>query len=170
MPLKTLGKPPYLLPTEIEQDDLVEIVEKPYIVPAEKTKWGKDRGKAQVKILRSGAIRTWTMNNTTWDKLVQAFGEDPSLWLDKKVQIRKEVRNVSGVDKEVLFGKPYKEPQQQLASEPSAAKPQTPLPSTSAPKPKMTREEAQRIVDKLPIDDEQKKWLLEAMLEQGQIT
>jgi hypothetical protein len=118
MPLKTLGKPPYLLPTEIEQDDIVEIIEAPYIVPAEKTKWGKERGKAQIKILRNGLIRTWTMNNTTWDKLIQAFGEDPGFWLNKKVQVKKEIRNVSGVDKDVLFGKPYKEPQQQLKPEP----------------------------------------------------
>ena len=118
MPLKPLGRPAYLLPTEIEQDDVVEIVEKPWIVEAEKTKFGKERGKAIIKILRTGAIRTWTMNNTTWDKLIQAFGEDPGQWLNKKVQIKKEVRNVSGVDKEVLFGRPYHEPQQQFPAEP----------------------------------------------------
>src|SRR3989337_237023 len=99
MPLKTLGKPPYLLPNEIEQDDVLEIIEKPYIVPAEKTKWGKERGKAVIKIIRNGIIRTWTMNNTTWDKLIQVFGEDPGFWLNKKVQINKEVRNISGVAK-----------------------------------------------------------------------
>ena len=114
MPLKPLGRPAYLLPTEIEQDDVVEIIEKPWIVEAEKTKFGKERGKTVIKILRTGAIRTWTMNNTTWDKLIQAFGEDPGQWLNKKVQIKKEVRNVSGVDKDVLFGRPYREPQQQL--------------------------------------------------------
>lgn len=114
MPLKPLGKPPYLLPDEVEQDDVVEIIDKPYIVPAEKSKWGKERGKAQVKILRNNNIRTWTMNNTTWDRLIGAFGEDPDLWLNKKVKIRKEVRNVSGVDKDVLFGAPHHEPQQKL--------------------------------------------------------
>jgi len=77
MPLKPLGRPPYLLPTEIEHDDLVEIIEKPYIVEAEKTKWGKERGRAVIKVLRTNAIRMWTMNNTTWDKLIQAYGEDP---------------------------------------------------------------------------------------------
>jgi len=118
MPLKPLGRPPYLLPDEIEQDDVVEIIEKPYIVPAEKTKWGKERGKAQIKILRNGQVRTWTMNNTTWDKLIQAFGENPDYWLNKKVQIKKETRNISGVDKEVLFGKPYKEPQKKLDTSP----------------------------------------------------
>ena len=127
MPLKPLGKPPYLLPDEIENSDIVEIVEKPYIVPAEKTKWGKERGKAQVKIIRTGEVRTWTMNNTTWDKLIQAFGEDPDQWLHKKVQIRKEMRNVSGVDKPVLYGKPYCEPQQQLETQ-NQSTTQTPKP------------------------------------------
>ena len=129
MPLKPLGKPPYLLPDEIEQDDIVEIIEKPYIVPAEKTKWGKERGKAQVKIIRNGNVRTWTMNNTTWDRLIADFGEDPDQWLHKKVKIKKEVRNVSGVDKEVLYGKPYYEPQQKIdvPAAPAKPKPEKPL-------------------------------------------
>jgi len=118
MPLKPLGRPAYLLPTEVENDDIVEIIEKPWIVEAEKTKFGKEHGKAVVKILRTGMIRTWTMNNTTWDKLIQAFGEDAGQWLNRKVQIKKETRNVSGVDKEVLFGRPHKKPQQQLDPQP----------------------------------------------------
>ena len=118
MPLKPLGMPPYLLANEVEQDDIVEIVEKPYIVAADKTKWGRERGKAVVKLASTGAIRTWTMNVTTWDKLLETFGEEPGQWLNKKVQIKKEVRNVSGVDKEVLFGKPHREPQQQFPAEP----------------------------------------------------
>lgn len=118
MPLKPLGMPPYLLADEVEQDDIVEIVEKPYIVPADKTKWGRERGKAVVKLARTGALRTWTMNVTTWDKLLETFGEDPGQWLNKKVQIKKETRNVNGVDKTVLFGRPYHEPQQELKPEP----------------------------------------------------
>ncbi len=161
MPLKPLGRPAYLLPIEIEQDDVVEIIEKPWIVEAEKTKFGKERGKTVVKILRTGAIRTWTMNNTTWDKLIQAFGEDPGQWLNKKVQIKKEVRNVSGVDKDVLFGRPYCEPQQQLGSEPSfnpnlhGAKPlvQTAAPTVeealSLQLGKMSPEEKQRLLEML---------------------
>ena len=112
--LKPLGRPPYLLPDEVEQDDVLQIIENPYIVPAEKTKWGKERGKAIVKVLRTDSIRTWTMNNTTWDKLIQAYGEDADQWLNKKVLVKKEARNVNGVDKIILFGKPYHEPQQQL--------------------------------------------------------
>jgi len=118
MALKRLGKPPYLIPEEVEQDDLLEIIDRPYVVPAEKSKWGRERGKAQVKILRTGEIRTWSLNTSTWDLLLDAFSEDPGMWLNKKVQVRKEMRNVNGVDKTVLFGKPYHEPQQQLNPEP----------------------------------------------------
>lgn len=150
MPLKPLGKPPYLLPQEIEQDDIVEIIEKPYIVPADKTKWGKERGKAVIKIIRNDLLRTWTMNNTTFDRLLQAFGEDPGFWLSKKVQIRKEIRNVSGVDKEVLFGKPYKEPQQQLSSDPEPSAPKPQVDNTLAQEiAKMTPEEKQRLLEML---------------------
>lgn len=51
MPLIPLGRAPYLLPDEVENDDLLIMIEKPYIVPAEKTKWGRERGKATVKIV-----------------------------------------------------------------------------------------------------------------------
>jgi len=123
MPLKKLGRPQYLIASEIENDDVLEIIEKPWVVPAEKTKWGRDRGKTVVKVLRNGLVRTWSLNNTTWDKLVEEFGDDPGLWLNKKVVVKKELRTISGVEKELLFGKPYHEPQQQLPSEPSAAAP-----------------------------------------------
>lgn len=123
MPLKPLGRPFYLLPDEVQQDDVLEIMDKPYIVPAEMTKWNKERAKVQVKIIRTELIRTWNMNNTTFDKLLDAFGEDPGLWLGKKVQVKKETRNINGVDKVVLFGKPYVQPQQQLSSEQTAPAP-----------------------------------------------
>ena len=37
------------------------------------------------------------------------------IYLVSKVKIKKEVRNISGVDRTVLFGSPYDEPQQKLA-------------------------------------------------------
>lgn len=114
MPLKKLGAPPYLLPDEVENNDLLEIIDRPYVVPAEKTKWGKERGKVTVQLVRTGDIRRWTLNATTWDRLIDAFGEDPDHWLNKKVKIKKEERTISGVAKTVLFGVAYKEPQQNL--------------------------------------------------------
>lgn len=115
MPLKKLGAPPFLVADEVEQDDLVEIIDKPFIAPAEQSRYGKARGKACVKLVRTGEVRMWTMNTTTWDRLVDAFGVEPEMWLNKKVLIKKEQRNISGVEKTVLFGKPYQNPQQPLA-------------------------------------------------------
>jgi hypothetical protein len=121
MPLKKLGAPPYLLPDEVENNDLVEVVDKPFIVPAEKTKWGRERGKCTVRILRTGEVRRWTLNATTWDRLIDAFGEDADLWIGKKIKIKKESRSISGVAKSVLFGVAYREPQQKLDPQASAS-------------------------------------------------
>jgi hypothetical protein len=115
MPLKKLGAPPYLLPDEVENNDLLEVVDKPFIVPAEKTKWGRERGKCTVRILRTGEVRRWTLNATTWDRLIDAFGEDAELWIGKKIKVKKESRSISGVAKSVLFGVAYREPQQTLS-------------------------------------------------------
>jgi len=120
VPLKKLGAPPFLVAAELENDDLLEIVSEPYIVSAEKSKFGRARGRANVCIIRTGEERRWTMNYTTWDRLVDAFGTQEAMWIGKKVKVRKEVQNVSGVDKDVIFGFPYKEPQQALDDKPLA--------------------------------------------------
>lgn len=152
MPLEKLGAPPFLTPEDVENNDLLEIVSEPYIVSAEKSKFGRRRGRANVRILRTGEECRWTMNTTTWDRLVDGFGTDAKLWIGKKVKVRKETRNVSGVDKEVVFGKPYKEPQQSLESKPSAS------PSIE-----------QRIADKLSVlDVNAKKALLETLEERAE--
>jgi len=114
VPLEKLGAPPFLTPEDVEQDDLLEIISEPYIVPAEKTKWGKKRGRANIRIVRTEEEHRWTMNITTWDRLVDAFGTDAKLWIGKKVKVYLEKRDVSGVEKTVIFGVPYKEPQQNL--------------------------------------------------------
>jgi len=115
MPLKTLGKPPYLLPKDVANDDLVEIVEKPYMLEAEETKWKKPKGVVTVQLPNKN-IRRWFTNVTTWDALVRAYGEDEAIWVGKKIKVRKETRTISGEEKEVLFGKPYMEPQQQIGA------------------------------------------------------
>ncbi len=113
VPLVKLGAPPFLSPNEVENDMLLKVVREPYIVPAEKTKWGKARGRVVVE-LPDGEQRRWTMNTTTWDRLIDAFGAEPGAWLNRKVRIRKEMQVVTGENKMVLYGLPYKEPQQPL--------------------------------------------------------
>jgi hypothetical protein len=109
-----MGKPPFLKPHNVQQDDLVEIVEEPYVRSAEESKFGRMRGYAVVRLLRTGDLYTWGMNTTTWDRCVDSFGEDSALWKGKKVKIKKMSQVVRGENREVVFGVPYKEPQQKL--------------------------------------------------------
>ena len=115
MPLPKLGAPPFLSVNEVENDDVLVVVREPFVVSAEKTRWGKARGRVVVQ-LPDGEERRWTMNTTTWDRLVDAFGDEPAAWLNKKVKVRKEMQVVTGENKVVLYGLPYKEPQQPLAT------------------------------------------------------
>jgi len=100
-----------------------------------------------VKLLRTGELYTWGFNNTTWDRLIDAFGEDSSLWKGKRVKIRVETQTVRGEQKSVIFGVPYNEPQQKLHLQPDS-----PL-------------DADIIAKVKSLPTEQKKALLEALNE-----
>jgi hypothetical protein len=113
-----MGKPPFLKPHHVQQDDLVEIIEEPYIRSAEDSKFGRMRGYAVVRLVRTGDLYTWGFNTTTWDRLIDAFGEDSALWKGKRVKIKKLAQVVRGENREILFGTPYKEPQQKLQQQP----------------------------------------------------
>jgi len=106
--LKKLSKPQFLSVEEVEEDDVVTVVEEPFIVPADQTKFGKERGRVVVR-LQNGEDRSWTMNNTTWDALIDGFGAEPETWLEKRIQLRKEQMTIRGETKTVLYGKPYSE-------------------------------------------------------------
>jgi hypothetical protein len=54
------------------------------------------------------------MNTSTWDKLVDAFGDDSSQWRGKRVKIHLAVQSVRGEDRQIIYGSPYREPQQAL--------------------------------------------------------
>jgi hypothetical protein len=145
-----MGKPPFLKPHHVQQDDLVEIVEEPYVRSAEESKFGRMRGYAVVRLVRTGELYTWGMNTTTWDRLLDAFGEDSALWKGKKVKIKKMPQVVRGESKEALFAVPYIEPQQKLqVDQPNQLK--------------NIETEILKKVKSLPA--EQKKTLLEALKE-----
>jgi hypothetical protein len=117
-----MGKPPFLKPDYVQHDDLAEIVEEPYVRSAEDSKFGRERGYAVVRLVRTGELYTWGMNTTTWDRLIDAFGEDSALWKGKCVKIKLEKQTVRGEEKTIMFGMPYKEPQQPLNPQPLTAK------------------------------------------------
>lgn len=100
------GKAPFLTSKHVENDDLVKIVDKPYIVPAEKSQFKKERTVLTVSVKRTSDILRWGINNTTNDRLVDAFGEDGDLWVDKEVKIHKRIENVRGQDRPVIYGIP----------------------------------------------------------------
>lgn len=110
----SLVRPPFISPNEVENDMLLTVVREPYIVPAEKTRWGNARGRVVVQLPNSEQ-RRWTMNTTTWDRLIDDFGAEPSAWLNKKIRVKKEQQTVTGELKTVVYGLPYHEPQQPLA-------------------------------------------------------
>jgi len=114
--LRKLSQDPYLSVDEMQSGVEVTVVGKPIIVPAEQTKWGKARGRVVVK-LANGETRTWTMNNTTWDRCVDAFGSNPEGWLGRKLTIDVQMMSVRGETKKVIFGAPVaqKTPAQQFS-------------------------------------------------------
>jgi len=145
--LPRMSRPPYLKPHHVRQDDVVEIVEEPYVRSAEESRFERPRGYAVVRLLRTGELYTWGFNSTTWDRLLDAFGDDSSLWKGKRVKIRLETQTVRGEQKQIIFGVPYNEPQQKLQ-----VQPENPLDASLIAK-----------VKALPV--EQKRALLEALNE-----
>lgn len=113
MPLQKLGSPSFLSVHEVENDMVVTVVREPFVVSAEKSKWGKARGRVTVR-LPNGEDRRWTMNVTTWDRLIDDFGVEPSLWLNRKIRLKKEKMVINGDYKPVLYGVPYRDPQKPL--------------------------------------------------------
>jgi len=116
MPVKRLGKPPFLGVNEVNDGDVLVIVEPPYLVDSEHSKWGKERYRVVVKKPddKEFGLRTWTLNSTTSNRLLDAFGEDEKQWVGKKIRVRKHEEYILGKQKFVLYGEPYKEPQQSL--------------------------------------------------------
>jgi hypothetical protein len=112
--LPRMGKPPYLKPHHVQKDDLLEILKEPYVQTIEESKFGRSRGYCVVRLVRTGETYTWGLNGTTWDRLLDTFGEDSVLWIGKKVKLKLETQMIRGEDKIILYGVPYKEPQIQF--------------------------------------------------------
>jgi hypothetical protein len=109
-----MGKPSFLKPHHVQQGDLFEIVEEPYVQAAEDSKFGRVRGYAVARLVRTGELFTCGFNTTTWDRLLSAFGEDSGLWVSKRFTIVLETQTIRGEQKQVMFGKPYVDPQKPL--------------------------------------------------------
>jgi hypothetical protein len=102
------GKPkiPFLSFRDVEDGDLAEIIDVPYIQTAEKSKFGKERTIITVKLLRTNEIYRFGLNTTTNDRLVEAFSSEGNLWKDKQIKILKRSEMVLGRDRYVLYAIP----------------------------------------------------------------
>jgi len=98
---------------KLQATDLLMLKE-PYVQTEEESKFGRSRGYCVIRLVRTGETYTWGLNGTTWDRLLDAFGEDSVLWVGKKVRLKLETQIVRGEDKTILYGVPYKEPQVQF--------------------------------------------------------
>lgn len=100
------GKPRYLKADDVEDGDLATIIEPPQIQDAEDSKFGKERTIITIKFHRTKEIHRLGLNNTSNDRLVDAYGEDGETWEDKEIRFEKRLMNVRGTDRYVLYASP----------------------------------------------------------------
>ena len=100
------GKPRFIKPEDVENNDLAIIIKPPYIQSEEESKYGKERTIITLKHHRRKEIFRMGLNNTSNDRLVDAYGEDGNFWEDKEIRFQKRLENVRGVDKYVLYVNP----------------------------------------------------------------
>lgn len=112
MKLKFLGKPPYMRPEHLQPGDVITIIEEPYVKDG---KFGP-RGYAVAKLDRTDELYTVPFNTTSWDALINAFGEDSEVWLHRRAKASLDTQTVRGELRRVVFWTPYVEPQKHLIS------------------------------------------------------
>jgi hypothetical protein len=100
------GKPRYLKADDVEDGDLATIIEPPQIQDAEDSKFGKERTIITINLHRTKGIYRLGMNNTSNDRLVDAYSEDGETWIDKEVRFEKRLENIRGTDRYVLYASP----------------------------------------------------------------
>jgi len=90
----------------VEDGDLCTIIESPYVQPADKSKFGKERTVITVQVKRNGELYRWGLNTTSNDRLVDKFGVEGDLWKGKEVKVQKRSENVAGRERQVLYALP----------------------------------------------------------------
>ena len=70
------------------------------------TKWG-NRYRIALQF-EDGDLRRWSMNNTTYDNLLNVFGRNTSEWIGKEVYLRTEQFKIQGKDVTGIIGEPVK--------------------------------------------------------------
>ena len=106
MKMHRQGKPPFIRSMQVQDGDLATILEAPYMIDAEKSKFGRERTILTIKLHRTGEVYRWGINITSNDRLVDKFGEVAEMWQNKEVKIKKAAEVVRGEEKFVLYAYP----------------------------------------------------------------
>jgi hypothetical protein len=102
------GKPriSFIKGHNVEDGDLATIIETPYIQKAEDSKFGKERTIITIKLVRTEEIWRIGLNIHSNDRLVESFGSEGNLWLNKQIKINKRQEYVLGEERDVLYATP----------------------------------------------------------------
>jgi hypothetical protein len=96
-------KHPFLTSEHIQNEESATITDQPTILSAEESKFGKEQTLIIVQLKRDGETYRWTLNSTSNDRLVNAFGEEGDAWVGKTVKIQKRSENIRGQERSVLY-------------------------------------------------------------------
>jgi len=103
----------FLRAEDVNDGDTVQITAHPETIPAEDSKYGKERHVIPVA-LPDGTEKRWGLNLTSYRSLYEAFGDEGDQWIGKQVKVVKNREKVRGETRYVLYAEPFKEPQRSL--------------------------------------------------------
>ena len=128
----------YLRPDDVEDGSTVQITGHLVTIPAEETKYGRERHVIPIK-LEDDTEKQWGLNQTSYRTLYDAFGDDGDNWINKLVKVVKNREKVRGNTLYVLYAEPSNKTPTKQAS----------LPVNEEALAKLSPEEKQRLIKKL---------------------
>ena len=97
----------FLRPEDVDDGDTVKIVDHVETIPAEDSKYGRERHVVPVT-LADGTEKRWGLNLTSYRALYDAFGDESDNWIGKQVKVVKNREKVRGETRYVLYAEPAK--------------------------------------------------------------
>jgi len=102
--LRRPGAVPFLTVDDVRSGDILEIVEKP-----QKSNLSKFGERYVIGVqLPNGQTRMWTLNKTTFNDLLEAFGDLPSQWVGQHVRVEVSTMYIRGERRKAIFGEPVR--------------------------------------------------------------
>lgn len=101
IPLRT--KHSFLCVDYVKDGEIATIVKAPYIVKAEQSRFNKEQTVITIKLKRDGETYRLSLNDSSNDRLVKAFGHDGDLWVGKDILLQKRTLFIDGKQREAVF-------------------------------------------------------------------